>query len=199
MAYSDFTLETVVDRFALTLARQTLFSDLSPLPVPADLIQRLADGEPFARRSEKARSEFIVAPILLAVALLSNGRLSIYSGQRFDVEPENGLVGECDFILSATEPFPIVRAPVISVIEAKKADLDLGYGQCAAQMLGSLRFNQRQPNAKPFIYGCVTTGEEWQFLRLEGAALTFDTVIFPLDSVGEILAAFDRVTQESLA
>lgn len=196
VAYSDFTLETVIERFQIILARQPLFSNLAAVPVPVSLSERLAEGQPYAPRSEKARSEFIVVPILLAIVHLSQNRVSIYSGQRFDVDPASGLAGECDFILSATEPVPIVRAPIVSVIEAKKADLDLGYGQCAAQMLGSLRFNQRQPDSKSFVYGCVTTGEEWLFLRLDNNTLTFDSHTVYLSDVGQILAIFLRIIDE---
>ena len=63
--------------------------------------------------SEKARSEFIVVPILLACQEMSAGALAIYSGQRLDVDSDQGLVGECDFILSAVPPVPALRAPLV--------------------------------------------------------------------------------------
>jgi hypothetical protein len=48
--------------------------------------------------SEKARSEFIVAPVLLVARELSHDTVAIYSGQRLDVDASRGLQGECDFI-----------------------------------------------------------------------------------------------------
>lgn len=190
MAYADFSLDSVVSRFSLDLDQARLFPNLSPLPPTAWLTETLARGTALALISEKARSEFVVAPILLNVRELVQNRIAIYSGQRLDVDQAEGLAGECDFLLAASAPLPVIRAPVVSVIEAKKADIDLGLGQCAAQMVGSLRFNEQAGNSIGVVYGCVTTGEVWQFLRLEARRLTIDTERFYIDDLGRILAAF---------
>lgn len=53
--------------------------------------------------------------------------------------------------------------PVLCIVEAKKADVDSrAFGQCMATMVAAQRFNQHQS----IIFGCVTTGNDWQFLRL---------------------------------
>src|SRR5260370_39781193 len=93
--------------------------------------------------SEKARSEFIVSPILLASRRLSHNAISIYSGQRLDVQPEQGLVGECDFILAASPPVPTLRSPLVTIVEAKKNDIEVGLGQCLAPLGGGRSFNER--------------------------------------------------------
>ncbi|OUL34638.1 hypothetical protein BV372_13475 [Nostoc sp. T09] len=59
--------------------------------------------------SEKARSEFIVVPILLVCRDLSEDRLAIFSGQRLDIDSAQGLIGKCDFILALAPPLPAVR------------------------------------------------------------------------------------------
>ena len=93
--------------------------------------------------SEKARSEFIVGPILLASRQLCHNAITIYSGQRLDVQPEKGLVGECDFILAASPSFPILHSPLVTIVEAKTNDIDNGLGQCvAAEMVGARFFNE---------------------------------------------------------
>jgi hypothetical protein len=190
MVYSDFTLERFLADFNLQIYNDVLFPGLTPIAVPQGLTERLAEGRALALLSEKARSEFIAAPVLLAVRQLTEDRIAIYSGQRLDVDPAHGLAGECDFLLAETQPLPVLRAPIVSVIEAPKADIDLGLGQCAAQMLGSLRFNEQAGVNIHATYGCVTNGREWQFLRLEGNTLIFDTVLFYVADVGLILAAF---------
>jgi hypothetical protein len=196
MAYTDFNLETVVSRFSLILDTAPLFTGVNPVEVPPTLTERLAEGQELALSSEKARSEFIVAPILLALRRLAHNRIAVYSGQRFDVDTEQGLAGECDFILSATKPVPIVQAPIISVVEAKRGELQGGYGQCAAQMLASLRFNQHANPSWTVVYGCITTGEVWQFARLRGDTLTFDTSRLLLDNLGLILGTFLTILNE---
>jgi hypothetical protein len=100
MTYNDFTLDTVLEAFQVTLSQKELFSDVPSLDVPSLLQGILDEGLSLAYISEKARSEIIIMPILLTVRKLFLRAFSIYSGQRFDVEPSSGLSGECDFILS---------------------------------------------------------------------------------------------------
>src|SRR5438128_11196235 len=85
MTYSDFTLEMAEQAFGLTVQPGDLFPSLAPLPVPAWLDDLLARGRQLALISEKARSEFIVAPFLLAIREISQNTVAIYSGQRLDV------------------------------------------------------------------------------------------------------------------
>ncbi len=52
--------------------------------------------------------------------------------------------------------------------------MDQGTVQCAAQLIGAARFNEREKKAIPTLYGCATTGVEWQFLKLENNVCTLD-------------------------
>lgn len=189
MAYTDFTLESTETELGVIAQTAVLFPGLQPLPVPAWLHDFLARAMRIALISEKARSEFIVAPILLALRELSGERISILSGERLDVDPARRLVGECDFILSLSEPLPRLRAPVLTIVEAKKHDIEAGLGQCIAQMVAVQLYNERAGKPLPAVHGCVTTSESWQFLRLEGTALTLDQTRLYIDNVGGILAA----------
>src|SRR5690242_9337896 len=104
MAYTDFTLEKVEKELGVQARRVDLFPGLAPLPVPVWLQEMLNRGMDLALVSEKARSEFIVGPMLLAGRELSRNAIAIYSGLRLDVKPDQGLVGECDFILAVGPP-----------------------------------------------------------------------------------------------
>lgn len=192
MAYTEFTLETVDRILGVAPQPADLFPGLIPLPVPDWLRDGLARGMQMSMVSEKARSEFIVVPILLASRELSRNAIAIYSGQRLDVSPDQGLVGECDFILAATPPVPILRAPLVTIVEAKKNDVEGGLGQCVAQMVGARLFNEKAGKTAP-IYGCVTTGETWQFLRLEPTAVSIDRARYYIDNVGAILAVLQAI------
>jgi hypothetical protein len=149
--------------------------------------------------SEKARSEFIVAPILLAVRELSGERVAILSGQRLDVDAGRRLLGECDFILALSDPVPRLRAPVLTMVEANKNDIEAALGQCVAQMVAAQLYNERSGQPMPAIYGCVTTGEDWQFLRLEDTAVTIDQGRLYIDNVGGILAALLATIPQALS
>jgi hypothetical protein len=199
MAYTDFTLETAEAELGVTARPGVLFAGLPPVPVPAWLEDLLARGMRLALVSEKARSEFIVAPILLAVRELSGERVAILSGQRLDVDPARRLLGECDFILALSDPVPRLRAPVLTVVEAKKNDIEAGLGQCVAQMVAAQVYNERSGQPLPAIYGCVTTGENWQFLRLAGTDVTIGQGRLYIDNVGGILAALRACVQHAMA
>src|SRR4051812_28867078 len=113
MAYKDFTLESAETAFGFVAHPGELLPGLAPAPIPEWLSALLDRGWPVeARVSEKARSEFLFVPILLAVGERAPGDLAIYSGQRLDVDPEHGLVGECDYNLALTPPLPRLRAPL---------------------------------------------------------------------------------------
>src|ERR1700730_1217296 len=118
MSYSDFTLESVGRLLGVTARAATLFPNLKPVSVPVwlkELLARGTQGIQLSLISEKARSEFIVAPILLASRELSGDRFAIYSGQRLDVDPTIGVTGECDFILPAAEAMLPLQAPIATV------------------------------------------------------------------------------------
>jgi hypothetical protein len=194
MRYEDFTLESAEARFDLVTVPGDLFPGLTPLPVPEWLRELLARGQAVAALvSEKARSEFLVAPILLACRDLVSGDLSIYSGQRLDVDADLGLVGECDYILALTPPVPRLRAPLVTVLEAKRGDIELGLGQCVAQMVGARLFNEHAGRQPGPVFGAVTTGESWQFLRLKDSTVTLHRERLFIAGVGGILAALQSI------
>ncbi len=68
----------------------------------------------------------------------------------------------------------IVKAPVITIVEAKKENINFGLGQCIAEMLAAKIFNEREGNEITTIYGAVTTGDRWKFLKLEGKAVSVE-------------------------
>jgi hypothetical protein len=166
MAYSDFTLEQVIDQFQLT-ASTTPFT-IQPVAPSSELEATLKRYLPLATSisTEKARNELIVTPILLEVRAVFHDRIGYFSGRSLTVDPSVGLNGDCDFLLSADPNQTVVQAPIVVVVQAKNADLTGTLGQCAAQMVGAQAFNQRRghPHA---IYGAVTTGTNWKLLTLQ--------------------------------
>ena len=196
MAYSDFTLPTVVQRFSLTMGQPVdLYGVLPPAPIRPALAEMLDEQVPIATaiHTEKARSELIVAPILMEAWRLGDRQSSFFSGVPFDVSPQDGLVGICDFLLSRSPNQFILGPPVLVVVEAKNDSIQGGLGQCVAEMVAARIYNGRQADistAPPpgVIHGVVTTGSLWRFLRLQGDRLEIDRVEYMLGSVGKILA-----------
>jgi hypothetical protein len=193
MSYSEFTLDTVSKVLGVTFQQGILFERVSCLEVPPWLREALRKGLQLPLLSEKVRSELIVMPILLTSRELSGNKFAIYSGQRLDVDPKRGLLGECDFILTTTPPVPLLQSPIVVILEAKKHDIEAGLGQCAAQMVGAQVFNQMEGREERIVFGCVTTGEDWQFLKLDQMTLIIDSGRYYIDNVGGILGMFQAM------
>src|SRR5262249_9710571 len=131
---------------------------------------------------EKSRSESLIAPILSEAANRTHTRL--FSGESFDVDAPSGLSGVVDFLLAKKAPGRTIVEPVLCTVEAKKADIDSNaFGQCMATMVAAQRFN-RQPRP---VHGCVTTGSDWQFLRLREELIEIDPTIYYEHDLGTIL------------
>jgi hypothetical protein len=194
MAYPDFTLQSLDATFGITAQVNAVFENSAIAAPPAWLVDQLRRGLQLPLVSEKARSELIVMPILLACRELSGETVAIYSGSRLDVSAAEGLLGECDYIVSRGQPLPEVRAPLLLIVEAKKNDVEAGLGQCVAQMLGAQRFNSAHGREGMPLYGCVTTGEVWQFLRLRGTVAELDRTRLYLDNLPGILGVLAAIT-----
>ncbi|MBE9251364.1 hypothetical protein IQ226_19975 [Dolichospermum sp. LEGE 00240] len=191
MPYSDFTLKKVRQDLAIAIHEGgRFFPDVPPVK-PDDLLrQELEEGLPLvlARGSEKARSEWIISPVLTAVRRLLDRQISLFSGEDFTVDPSIGLNGTCDFLISKSLSQLEIQAPVVIIIEAKKENLNGGLGQCIAEMVAAQKFNAANNVNIPIIFGSVTSGTTWKFLKLEGNAVTIDITEYPLPPVEPILA-----------
>jgi hypothetical protein len=60
-------------------------------------------------------------------------------------------------------------------------------------MLGARLFNQNENNDIETIYGCVTTGETWQFIKLENEVIHIDSHRYYINNVGEILGVLQVI------
>ena len=190
MPYSDFTLKKVRQDLAITIHESGRFFPDVSLVKPDDLLrQELEEGLPLvlARGSEKARSEWIISPVLTAVRRLLNRQVSLFSGEDFTVDPNMGLNGICDFLISQSPTQLEIQAPVIIIIEAKKENLNGGLGQCIAEMVAAQKFNAANSINISTIFGSVTSGTAWKFLKLEGNSVTIDITEYPLPPVEPIL------------
>ncbi len=191
MAYSDFTLDSAIRAFALTLDQTIdLFAEVPERPISDYLKATLDENFPLANdiHTEKARSELIVVPILLEVRRAMGRKLGFFSGISFDVAPQQGLDGVCDFLLSRSPVQLILGPPVLAVVEAKNDNIKGGLGQCVAEMVAARMFNEREGQGPTVIFGAVTTGTLWRFLKLEGATIYVDRSDYFFDRLEKILA-----------
>lgn len=190
MAYSDFSLRTVLQAFSLNTQDGSVLStvpSVSPSPYLLDFLERSVPLA-IAIGTEKARSEWLISPVLMEVRELLNRQVSIFSGTDFTIDPDRGLNGTCDFLISRSPEQVIITAPIAVIVEAKKGELDAGLGQCIAEMVAAQTFNQQQGNHMTTIYGAVTSGSLWRFLKLEQQTVTFDLTEYAMPPADRILS-----------
>ncbi|MBD2166960.1 hypothetical protein H6G04_21450 [Calothrix membranacea FACHB-236] len=190
MAYSDFTLAKVREAFQLVIdEKRNLFKDVSPVQPSTTLTTLLEEYTQLATaiNTEKARSELLIMPILTEVRRQLNYQISLFSGTDFDVDASKGLNGFCDFILCNSEEQFYIKAPVMTVVEAKNENIKSGLGQCIATMVASQLYNQDNQQEVKTIYGVVTSGTNWRFLILEGLTAYIDAVEYYINDVNKIL------------
>ncbi len=189
MAYNNFTLETAKHQFGLNLIDSPFCESLPSADPQPEFLTIFRQWLPLAQRakSEKAKSELLVSPILTEVRRLTADQVQLFSGEEFNVDRELGLNGFCDFLLSrSTAPY-VIEAPIVMLVEAKKGELDVGLGQCIAEMFAAQLFNANAEKVTPVIYGCVTSGKLWQFLKLEDKDVTIDINEYFVSPVERIL------------
>lgn len=190
MPYSEFTLRKAKLAFGLTTVEAGRFlPPTEPIDPSVYLTESLIEGLPLATAtgSEKARSELIISPILVEVRKILQRQVSLFSGEDFTVEPELGLSGVCDFLISRSPEQILIEAPAVVIVEAKKADLKAGLGQCAAEMVAAQKFNEINNIPIATIYGSVSSGTVWRFLKLESKTLTIDLNDYPVPPVEPLL------------
>jgi hypothetical protein len=191
MPYSQFTTITKVKTaFNLLTIEGGQFLPNVPVITPSDgLLSFLEESLPLASTaSEKARSEGIIYPVLLEVRRVLQRQISLFSGEEFNVDESLGLNGSCDFLLSRSTELLAIEAPAVIIVEAKKADLRTGFGQCIAEMVAAQRFNQELQQPIETVYGVVSSGTQWRFLKLEGQTVTLDLTDYPLPPVEKVLS-----------
>jgi len=199
MSYSQFTLATVKKTFNLITSEEVdIFAPISKIKCSEYLADMLQYNVPLALASntEKARSEMIITPILIELRKQLNAGFNLFSGIEFDVASEKGLTGYCDFILSHSPEKLFVAAPVIMLVEAKNENIKGGLGQCIAEMVAAQIFNEREGNEISTIYGAVTIGTTWQFLKLTDKRVEIDLNEYYLTEIDKILGILVSAIQD---
>ena len=198
MPYSNFTLEKVRKTFQLEAFEEAdISSDIKPVSPSAELTKALSRNVPVAMaiNTEKAKSEMIVANVLLELREHFERRISLFSGIDFNVDDKTELTGVCDFLVSLS-PMQFHLEASIILVEAEKDVLTVGFGQCVAEMVAAQRFNADKGNDIRCVYGAATSGIVWQFLKLEGQALYIDSTVYVIGQCDKILGILASMVEQ---
>lgn len=196
MSYSDFTIEMLKEQFEIEIIEDcNLFSQTSVVPVPELLTQLLQRYVPLAITisTEKARSELIIAPILVEFKLQFKEQISFFSGIEFNIDKDKGLNGRCDYIFSKSKEQLALNAPILMMVEAKNDRITGGIPQCIAEMIAARIFNEQKRQHIETIYGTVTTGSLWRFLKLIDNTVYVDIIEYPLQQLDKMMGIFAEI------
>ena len=199
MAYSNFTLDTAREAFNLEeIGTVGIFAGCEPM-VPSELLPAILERNislATAIGTEKAKSELIVAHVLVELREQLDHKISLFSGIDFNVDADAELTGVCDFLISLSPWQFYLKAPVIMLVEAKNDNLEVGLGQCVAEMVAAQRFNAEKGNDIPIVYGATTTGILWRFLKLEGKTLSIDIAVYQIERCDKILGVLKSMVEQ---
>jgi hypothetical protein len=199
MPYSSFTVRRIKQEFGIQTQEGGRFLPLTPEIAPSSMLAEILENYlpwAIAVGSEKAKSEMIVAPVLLEVKRILDSKISVFSGRDFTVDESVGLNGICDFLISRSPEQLEIEAPAIVLVEAKRDSLNSGLGQCMAEMIAAQRFNEQNNVLTPTLYGATTSGTAWRFLKLEGTVVTIDLTDYALQPVDRILGMLTWMIRE---
>jgi hypothetical protein len=200
MTYSDFiSIAQVEEHFQITVASvKAMFDDVEGVALPAHYAATLDENTrlAIAINNEKSRSEFIIAPLLVEAWRMCKSTVSLFSGVELKVSPETGLSGRCDFLFSASSEMMFLRAPILTVVEAKNDNVQSGFAQCIAEMVAAAQFNEEHGQRISPIFGCCTTGTEWRFLRFAHGVVSIDLDDYFIADAAKILGIVLSIIQQ---
>jgi len=191
--YSNFTIEDI-KALGLSTIRGLLFETIAPIAASEFLLKTLAINREVPAESEKAKSELLITPVLSEIRLRNHKNMTYFSGYKFNVDAQRGLKGFCDFIISKKYNAAFIESPLMAIVEAKhNQDLLDAAPQCIAEMYAAQIFNHRNGEQVPFIFGAVTNGYEWLFLRLQHDQITIDIDRYTLKNLPQLLGAWQTI------
>ncbi len=199
MSYKDFTIKKTQDVFQIEITELPgIFSGINERAISRHLVDTLKENIPLATsiNTEKARSELIISPILVELRKLFNRKISLFSGIELNVDKEKELNGFCDFIISLSPEQLFLKAPILTIVEAKNENIMGGLGQCIAEMIASKLFNENEGNTKNNIYGVIASGSIWKFLKLVNNGVHIDLDDYGIKELGKIMGILSSMVEQ---
>jgi hypothetical protein len=192
-SYSKFKAEDI-EALGIAIIQADWLTPTATVP-PSNLLLQLFDiNLKLPLFTEKAKSELIITPILNDVWAKNQTAFTIYSGYNFEVDKKRGLNGFCDYLLAKMPQSVFINTPVFAIVEAKnEQDLPYALPQCVAEMYAARIFNETRQKEIPIIYGAITSGFEWMFLKLEGNLATLDPKRYFLNDLPALLGAIQTI------
>ena len=195
MPFQQFTYPQVVGELGLGAADRILHGDVAPANLSDDLAKELKDAASFGSilGTEKARSEFGIAPVLWELRRRRPNQFGMFSGVELNADSSRGLNGVCDFVLTRPPQQHFLHAPLVAIMEAKNDNLRGGLGQCIAAMVAARLLNHVEGQVDGPVNGVVTTGTQWKFLLLSDNVITVDLDEYYISEAAKIMGILEYI------
>ena len=198
MAFSDFkSVAEVQAKFSIRSTEGDFVGDEEPLTPSAQFLQEFEFNRQHLHTvgSEMARCETLIFPVLREVYKAYAEDYVLWIGE--SLAYDETLSGTPDYFIATKSELGgrILGTPLIIVVEAKKNDFEVGWGQCLAELIAAQKINAQniKEHAAFPVYGIVTDGISWQFGKLIGDTFTENLTPFSLGDLPRLFGAIDAV------
>ncbi len=193
MAFSDFkAIPEVQERFGIRHVENDFIETKNDVGPSEQFLREFEFNREYIDvfTSEGARCEAIIFPVLREVykGYAEDYALWIKKSIAYD----DVLSGTPDYFISTRSKLGklVVGTPLIMLVEAKKNDFELGWGQCLAELVAAQKIND---NMEHPVYGIVSDGTLWQIGHLIGETFTQNRTSFSVDNLPVLFGAVDSV------
>ena len=186
--YSAFTLK---DAMLLIPSEQfTPWTLNAPSRPPSDNLQtNLRSLEAFDLKTSEA-AKVLLMDFVFAEIVPSHSRLRIWKEVILTTDT---LTGVADYVIAPRRAY--LETPLLCVAEAKRDDFERGAAQCIAEMV-ACQWTNRQEGRQTDVFGIVSNGQDWQFYKLTTRNEIYETAIYPMTNLPELLGALDTICGE---
>ena len=148
--------------------------------------------ESFDLKSSEQAKTLLIDSLFSEIVPLHGG-LKIWKAAVLNTDTLTGVAG---YLMAPHRAY--LETPLLCVAEANRDDFEQGAAQCIAEMVGC-RWNNRQDDHDIDIFGIVSNGQIWQFYKLTQAGEIFETELFTIAFLPELLGALDYICGECAA
>lgn len=186
--YSAFTL-----RDAMQLIPAVEFTPWEPQVQPREPSDNLQENfrrlEAFdLETSEMAKT--LLMDALFAEIVPEHPKLKVWKAAALETDT---LTGVADYLITPRRAY--LATPLLCVAEAKRDDFVQGRAQCVAEMVACL-WNNLQEGFAWDVFGIVSNGQAWQFYKLTPHKEVFETRLYVIGELSELLGTLDQLCAE---
>ena len=173
MAFTDYkSIEQVLQKESVTILNDPFLPEDTSIDLPEWFLQDMtfALSIKSSQENEVFYEEFFIVPFLKEI-WKHHRNIKVWS--HVYIKYDDDLCGNPDYVVSSLREehtYEVLSTPLLAAVQAKQQTFLAGWGQCLAAMLACHKINMKNlPESSSLlpVYGIVSTGEIWEFGKLE--------------------------------